>query len=209
MPGTALLLRVPLLPHVLSVPVDGGERAVELSSGFAGADEVEGGGAGRGPENKSAASVEGMRGAALGERGQGRGGNRLIHPQELVALYVFQCLDFPAGPANVNLLHYGLRSQAKMHALVAGRKITARRGDSCELTALARDQAHFGANRVAVALMSYKMQRQPVVRARRPVVEHVCLPVIGGDHSIELAVVIDIADGKLDAVITTNDGQAY
>ena len=95
----------------------------------------------------------------------------------------------------MNLLHYGLRSQAKMHALVAGRKITARRGDSCELTALARDQAYFGANRVAVALMSYKMQRQPVVRARRPVVEHVCLPVIGGDHSIELAIVIDIADG--------------
>jgi len=46
--------------------------------------------------------------------------------------------------ANVNLLHYGLRSQAKMHALVAGRKITARRGDSRELTALARDQAYFG-----------------------------------------------------------------
>ena len=43
MPGTALLLRVPLLPHVLSVPVDGGERDVELSGGFAGADEVEGG----------------------------------------------------------------------------------------------------------------------------------------------------------------------
>ena len=43
MPGTALLLRLPLLPHVLSVPVDGGERDVELSGGFAGADEVEGG----------------------------------------------------------------------------------------------------------------------------------------------------------------------
>ena len=43
MPRTALLLRLPLLPHVLSVPVDGGERDVELSGGFAGADEVEGG----------------------------------------------------------------------------------------------------------------------------------------------------------------------
>ena len=43
MPGTALLLHLPLLPHVLSVPVDGGERDVELSGGFAGADEVEGG----------------------------------------------------------------------------------------------------------------------------------------------------------------------
>jgi hypothetical protein len=48
MPRTALLLRLPLLPHVLFVPVDGGERDVELSGGFAGADEVEGGGDGRG-----------------------------------------------------------------------------------------------------------------------------------------------------------------
>ncbi len=38
----------PCPPHVLFVPVDGGERDVELSGGVAGADEVEGGGDGRG-----------------------------------------------------------------------------------------------------------------------------------------------------------------
>jgi hypothetical protein len=34
MPRTALLLRLPLLPHVLFVPVDGGERDLELSGGL-------------------------------------------------------------------------------------------------------------------------------------------------------------------------------
>jgi len=48
MPRTALLLRLPLLPHVLFVPVDGGERDVECLAVLRVPMRSRGGGDGRG-----------------------------------------------------------------------------------------------------------------------------------------------------------------
>src|SRR5438477_11512432 len=83
-----------------------------------------------------------------------------------------------------------------MNPRIARGKITSRCSDRDPLRALIRDQFDNSADAVAVALVTCEAQRDPVIRSGSLVMEDVYASAIGGEHGVDTAVVVDVADGQ-------------
>ena len=109
---------------------------------------------------------------------------------------VFQRLPDSAGPANFNLLCDVVFSQSEMNTLVARGKVAARSRNCRGLQAARRHNCDLGANSVAIAFVSDKLQEDPVVLRLGFIVENMNRPVVSGHNGIETAVVVEISDGQ-------------
>src|SRR4029077_9168216 len=120
----------------------------------------------------------------------------LLHCEYLVGLDSRDVLRDPAGPPDFHPLYRRLRSETEMHALVAGGKITTGGCHRRILRASSCDHLYFCPDGVAIALVPGEFQNQPVVRRARVIADHVSRAVAGRYHSINPAVIIDVAHRK-------------
>ena len=100
--------------------------------------------------------------------------------QDLASADVLQRLENAAGPADFDGLRGGFGAEAEVHALVAGRKIAAGRGDGGELRAVCGDDFDFGADSVTVAFVADEFEREPMILSGRFVVKYVDEAIIRG-----------------------------
>ncbi len=115
--------------------------------------------------------------------------------EDLAGADVLQSLENTAGPADFNGLRGHFGAEAEVHALVAGRKITARRGNGSKLRAVCGDELDLGADRVTVGFVADEFEGEPMILRGRFVVKYADGAIVGGDDGVEAAVIVNVADG--------------
>src|SRR5215813_11807638 len=121
---------------------------------------------------------------------------RFVYFQDLICPDIFKRLHDAARPPNFDACSFRIRTEAKMDALVAGRKVASAGRDRLYLQACRRFKPHFRADRIAIALMTNQMKGEPVIRYGCFVVENVKGTVVCGDDCVDTSIVINVADGE-------------
>src|SRR5580700_5908529 len=111
-----------------------------------------------------------------------------------VALHVLEFLHDSRRPSNLNLIRHGGCTETEMYWSSTGRGVTRSRGYVIELRLTAGDDAYPCANRVPVALGSFKVQFQPMIVNRTIVHPEFSGRGQSSDDNIQFAVVIEVAD---------------
>src|SRR6185437_4275714 len=120
---------------------------------------------------------------------------RLVNAQILISLYVLQNLVNSARPLDFNRLRARLRTEPEVQPLITRRKIAACGCHGSELRTLGRYTFDGCSNRVAIALVSYQLQSQPMILRFRVVMQDICGAVVSGDDRVQPSIVIKVANG--------------
>ena len=120
---------------------------------------------------------------------------RLVNAQILISLYVLQNLVNSARPLDFNRLRTRLRTEPEVQPLITRRKIAAGGCHGSELRTLGRYTFDGCSNRVAIALVSYQLQSQPMILRFRVVMQDICGAVVSGDDRVQPSIVIKVANG--------------
>src|SRR5882762_5824130 len=122
-----------------------------------------------------------------------RGSAWFIDLQNLIRMNIFQYLHNSARPTHLNLLHYFVLSEPKVHTLGARRKVATRRRDCRKLCSACGHNLHFSANSISIALVACEFQQNPVILRGCLVMKHVCRPFIRIHNCIHAPVVVQIS----------------
>src|SRR5882762_6289694 len=123
-----------------------------------------------------------------------RGSVWFIDLQNLIHTNIFQCLHKPARPTHLNLLHYFVLSEPKVHTLVARRKVATRCRNCRKLCSACGHSLHFSANSISIALVPHEFQQNPVILRGCLVMKHVCRSFIRIHNCVHASVVVQISD---------------
>ena len=116
--------------------------------------------------------------------------------QDLIGGDGLQSLDIPTGPGNFHELHRFVLAQAKVHALIACRQVTAGCTDQGVLLQSGfRYDVKLGADAVPIAGRADRVYEQPVITVCALVAEQECGQVVRVHNYIDETVVIQISEG--------------
>jgi len=122
-----------------------------------------------------------------------RGSACFIDLQNLIRMNIFQCLHNPARPTHLNLLHYFVLSEPKVHAFVARRKVATRRRDCRKLCSACGHSLHFSTNSISIALVACEFQQNPMILRGCLIMKHVCRPFIRIHNCVHAPIVVQIS----------------